>query len=73
MEMPFGMNNKKTQPQSTMRKMGVLQLTLQLSFWVAMIICNSSYFYIMGDIEQVASIVRVVTHHTYNATPSNSL
>jgi len=53
--------------------MGVLQLTLQLSFWIAMIICNSSYFYIVGVIEQVASIARVVTHHTYSATPSNSL
>jgi len=71
--MSFGINNKKTQPQSTMKKMGVLQLTLHLSFWVAMIICNSSYFYIVDAIEQVASIARVVTCHTYNAIPSNSL
>jgi hypothetical protein len=28
-----------------MRKMGVLQLGLQLTKWVAMIICNSFYFY----------------------------
>jgi hypothetical protein len=53
--------------------MGVLQLTLELSFWVAVIICNSSYFYIVNVIEQVASIAKVVTHHTYNATPYNSL
>jgi hypothetical protein len=52
--------------------MDVLQLTLQLSFWIAMIICNSLYFYIVGAIKQVASIARIIIHHTYSATPSNS-
>jgi hypothetical protein len=57
------MNNKKTQPQSTMRKMGVLQLALQFSFWVTMTICNSPYFCIMSVIEQVRWIAKVVIHH----------
>jgi hypothetical protein len=37
-----------------MRKKGVLQLALQLNFWVVMTIYNSPYFYVVIVIEQVA-------------------
>jgi hypothetical protein len=38
-------NNFFTYFSLTMKKKGVLQLGLQLNFWVTMTICNSLYFY----------------------------
>jgi hypothetical protein len=52
----------------TMKKNGVLQLALHFNFWVAMIICNSSYFYNMNVFKQVAW---VATHCTYGAIHCN--
>jgi hypothetical protein len=40
----------------TMRKRGVLQLALQLNFWVAKDICNSLYLYATSANGQVAWI-----------------
>jgi hypothetical protein len=40
-----------------MKKKGILQLTLQLNFWVAIITSNSSYFYVLSVIEQVAWLI----------------
>ncbi len=57
--------NKQESPWITtniMKKKGVLQLALQLNFWIALNICNSLFLYIMNDIRQVA---RVVTHCIY--------
>jgi hypothetical protein len=54
----------------TMKKKRVLQLTLQLNFWVALDICNSLYLYVMSAIGQVA---RVVIHCIYSATHYNSI
>ncbi len=42
-----------------MRKKGVLQLALQLNFWVAKDICNSLYLYIMNANEQVAWVTKL--------------
>jgi len=56
---------------NTMKKMGVLQLALQLNFWVALDICNSSYLHVVSVIKQVARITRVATHHIYGATHYN--
>jgi hypothetical protein len=39
---------------NTMRKRGVLQLALQLNFWVVDDICNSMYLYAMSVNGQVA-------------------
>jgi len=38
----------------TMKKNGVLQLTLQLNFWIALDTCNSLYLYIVSENWQVA-------------------
>jgi hypothetical protein len=40
-----------------MRKRGVLQLALQLNFWIVKDTCNSLYLYIGNANEQVAWIV----------------
>ncbi len=63
-----------------MRKRGVLQLALQLNFWVASDICNSEYLYVVNAIGQVARVARVAihciygaTHHIYGATHYNSI
>jgi hypothetical protein len=40
-------------------KRGVLQLALQLSFWVVMTTCNSPYFYTLSVIKQVAWVVQL--------------
>jgi len=42
-----------------MRKKGVLQLALQLTFWVASDTCNSPYLYVMNVIRQVAKVTRI--------------
>jgi hypothetical protein len=57
----------------TMRKRGVLQLDLQLNFWVTLNTCNSPYLYAMNAIEQVVRVVRVATNHIYNAIHYNSI
>ncbi len=46
-----------------MKKQGVLQLGLQISFQVATTVCNSMYFYNVSDIEQVARIAKDTTDH----------
>jgi hypothetical protein len=42
-----------------MRKRDVLQLTLQLNFWVALDTCNSLYLYAMSDNGQMAWVVKL--------------
>jgi hypothetical protein len=54
----------------TMRKMGVLQLALQLNFWIASDVSNLPYLYAMNAIGQVA---RVATYCIYNAIHYNSI
>jgi hypothetical protein len=44
---------------STMKKMGVFQLALQLNFWVAKDICNSLYLYVVNANRQVAWVVEL--------------
>jgi hypothetical protein len=39
---------------NTMKKKGVLQLALQLNFWVVEDTCNSLYLYVVNANEQVA-------------------
>ncbi len=56
-----------------MKKKGVLQLALQLNFWVASNTCNSPYLYIMSVIEQVVTIAKVAIHHIYDAIHYNSI
>jgi hypothetical protein len=56
-----------------MKKKGVLQLALQLNFWVALDICNSPYLYAMSAIKQVARVVRIAIHHIYGAIHYNSI
>jgi hypothetical protein len=46
-------------------KKGVLQLALQLNFWVTLDICNSLHLYAMSVIGQVTRIARVASHHIY--------
>ncbi len=46
-----------------MKKQGVLQLGLQISFQLATTICNSMYFYNVSDIRQVTRIAMDTTHH----------
>jgi high-affinity nickel permease len=55
--------------------MGVLQLALQFNFWIAVTIWNSSYFYfyVVSVFEQITWVVKVVTHHIYNAIHCNSI
>ncbi len=48
--------NFQLEAPSTMKKGGVLQLGLQLDFWIAMDICNSWYFYNMSVIKQIIAI-----------------
>jgi hypothetical protein len=57
----------------TMRKMGVLQLALQLNFWIASDISNLPYLYAMNAIGQVARVARIATYRIYNATHYNSI
>jgi len=47
-----------------MRKRGVLQLTLQLNFWVAPDIHNSLYLYAMSDGGQMAGVELQSTTYT---------
>jgi hypothetical protein len=42
-----------------MKKMGVLQLALQLNFWITKDICNSLYLYIASVNEQVAWVANL--------------
>jgi hypothetical protein len=42
-----------------MKKMGVLQLALQLNFWIAKVTCNSLYLYAMNVNEQVTWIAEL--------------
>jgi hypothetical protein len=51
-----------------MRKKGILQLALQLNFWVALNTCNSPYVYIVNAIGQVA---KVAIHRIYGAIHYN--
>jgi len=44
---------------NTMRKMGVLQLALQLNFWIVEDICNSLYLYVVSVNEQVAWVAEL--------------
>ncbi len=55
----------------TMTNKGVLQLTMQLNFWVVIIICNSLDFYVVSAIRQVAWVVIVITHYIYDETHCN--
>ncbi len=48
-----------------MKKMGVLQLALQLNFWIAKDTYNTLYLYAMSANRQVTWIV---THRIYGAT-----
>jgi hypothetical protein len=41
------------------KKKGVLQLALQLNFWVVKDICNSMYLYIVSVNEQLAWVVEL--------------
>ncbi len=41
------------------KKKSVLQLALQLNFWVAMDTCNSLYLYVMSSNEQVAWVAKL--------------
>jgi hypothetical protein len=41
-------------------KKGVLQLTLQLNFWIAKTTCNSLYLYIVNANKQVAKLQLIV-------------
>ncbi len=54
-----------------MRKRGVLQLALQLNFWITSDTCNSPYLYAMSAIGQVARATRVTTHCIYGAIHYN--
>jgi hypothetical protein len=56
-----------------MRKKGVLQLALQLNFWIALDTWNSTYLYAMTVIKQVTKVARVAIHRIYNATHYNSI
>ncbi len=49
-------------------KKGVLQLALQLNFWVASNTCNSLYLYVVNAIGQVARVASIATHRIYDAT-----
>jgi hypothetical protein len=42
-----------------MRTRGVLQLALQLNFWITKDTCNSLYLYAMSSSEQVAWVVKL--------------
>jgi hypothetical protein len=42
--------------KNIMKKMGVLQLALQVNFWVTIDTCNSPYLYVVSAIKQVAKI-----------------
>jgi len=53
-----------------MRKKNVLQLDLQLYFWIAMTTCNSLYFYIVSVIKQIAWVAKVCI---YGAIHCNSI
>jgi len=44
---------------SIMRKKSVLQLALQLNFWVANNTCNTLYLYTVGANRQVAWVVKL--------------
>jgi hypothetical protein len=55
---------------TTMRKMVVLQLALQLNFWVVEDICNPQYLYNMCANTQVAWIA---IHHIHAAIHYNSI
>ncbi len=43
----------------TMRKRGVLQLALQLKFWITKDICNSLYLYIVNANGQIAWVAKL--------------
>jgi hypothetical protein len=45
--------------QITMKIKGVLQLALQLNFWIVKNICNSLNLYVMSVNEQVAWIAKL--------------
>jgi hypothetical protein len=49
----------------TMRKWGLLQLPLQLNFWLTTDTYNSSYFYNVSANEQVALVAKVAIHRIY--------
>jgi len=51
-----------------MKKWGVLQLALQLNFWVASNTCNSLYLYDVNAMRQVARVAIIAIHHIYGAT-----
>jgi hypothetical protein len=53
-----------------MTKRGVLQLVLQLNFWIVEDICNSLYLYNECQWTSCMSC-RVATHHIYGATHCN--
>jgi len=44
---------------NTMKKMGILQLALQLNFWIVEDICNSLYLYVVNVKEQVAWVAEL--------------
>jgi hypothetical protein len=59
--------------QNSLWKKCVLQLTLQLNFWIAMTTCNAPYFYVVDAMKQIAWVAKVVIHYIYNATHYNSI
>jgi len=43
----------------TIEKKGVLQLALQLNFWVAMTTCNSLYFYVVSTTDKLHELQKL--------------
>jgi hypothetical protein len=54
-------------------KKGVLQLALQLNFWIASNISNSPYLHVVSVIEKITRVAKVATHCIYATTHYNSI
>jgi hypothetical protein len=51
--------------KNIMKKREILQLALQLNFWIVMTTCNSLYFYVVSVIGEVEWVVRLATQYIY--------